>query len=124
MAASNRFEYSHTESTVQVTSAVTVPQLIQLVNNRISKWGELLVPILINIYVQSWRPSSNIGAGIVWCSGFCKIFNTTSVSDNAIFSVLDITSYDDNYTNYVGRIFYGKKNDTTYANSKIEWIKS
>lgn len=124
MAASNRFEFSHEESVIQISSSITIPQLISLVNKRISRWGELVVPILINIPLQTWRPSSNINSGLYWFSGFCKVFNTTPNSDNLIFSVLDINSYDENYTNYIGRIFYGKKNDTTYANSKIEWIKS
>ena len=124
MAASDKFEYGHTESVVQISGNITIPQLVTMVNKRIINWGELVVPILININSQSWRPSSNINSGLYWFSGFCKVFNTKPLSDNLIFGILDINSYDDNYTNYVGRITYGKKDDTTYANSKIEWLRS
>lgn len=122
MSASDIFEFGHTESLVQVTKVITVPDFIAMVNNRIIRWGELVVPVLINIAIQSWRPPYNVNSGLYWFSGFCKVFNTTPQSDNLIFAVLDINSYDENYTNYIGRIFYGKKNDTTYENSTIIWL--
>lgn len=124
MGSSNTFEFSHIESAVQVSDAITIPNLIKMVNLRISHWGELLVPILIYIPAQTWRPPSNINSGLYWFSGFCKVFNTTPTSDKVIFSILDINTYDDNYTNYIGRLNYGAKGDLTYKDATITWLKS
>ena len=124
MSASDRFDFSRKENTLQILEKITLPTLISKCNSRFVNYGEYVVNVLINMNIQDWRPDSNIGSGLYHFMGQVSIYNSIPISDYMLHSTINVSSYDDNHTTYIGRINYGKANDLTYANSKITWLQS
>lgn len=122
MASSTRFEFSHEKQTIRITDAITRAQLCTKIKDTKVKYGlSLLVPILLNLSVQVWKPSAFTDKA--WVAGNAIVFNEDMYVDEeggakaAIFCMVDLIDYTDSMNRWKLRILYG--NDENFSDVKF-----
>ena len=127
MASSNRFEYSHETHTCRISTAVTRAQFCRSILDTKNKYGlSLLVPVLLNLYSQVWKPSAFTDVGY-WAAGQAIIFNDTLYPEETggnkagIFAVVDLVTYNSSIDRYKLRILWGDKED--FSDVGFLWVK-
>lgn len=124
MASSTRFEYSHEKQTIRIADAVTIAQFCTKIRDTKVKYGiSLLVPILLNLSAQVWKPSAYTYQS--WVAGNAIVFNEdmyVEEEDGAkatIFCMVDLIDCTNSMNRWRLRIQYG--NDENFSDVKFAW---
>ena len=124
MASSTRFEYSHEKQTIRIADAITRAQFCTKIKDTKVKYGlSLLVPILLNLSAQVWKPSAYTYQS--WVAGNAIVFNEDMYVEEeggakaAIFCMVDLIDYTDSMNRWKLRIQYG--NDENFSDVKFAW---